>query len=220
MNCKEIRAVLFDLDGTLADTILDLGNSVNTILGNHGYSGYPIEDYKMMVGNGFPKLFDRALPQSVPRDSEEFDTIVEEAKNLYHRESLVYTKSFPGIVSMLASLKEKGIACAVLSNKPDPMTKTIVKNLFPGYPFFAIQGDSPGLPQKPDPTKALAIVASSSIPLCHWAFVGDSGVDMQTGLASGMISIGVLWGYRSAEELKEAGASYLFASPKALAASL
>ena len=220
MNNTCIRAILFDLDGTLADTIQDLGNAVNTVLGSHNYPEYPIEAYKKMVGNGFPKLFDRALPTSIPRDSEEFSEIVEEAKALYHRKSLVCTKPFPGIVSMLDSLKKNGIHCAVLSNKPHEMTQSIVKNLFPGYPFIAIQGDIPGLPQKPDPTKALSIVASSSIPSQFWAFVGDSGVDMQTGLASKMVSIGVLWGYRDAEELRASGASSLIELPEHLLSQL
>lgn len=210
------RAVLFDLDGTLADSIEDLGGAFNRVLASHGYPIYPVEQYKTMVGNGFIALTRRALPREVSADESLVEAINREAEELYSQHFLDLTRPFPGVTETLATLDEKDITLAVLSNKPDRMVKIIVRSLFPSTRFFVTDGNKPHMPHKPDPTAALAIVAASGIPARDWAFVGDSGVDMKTGRAAGMLPLGAAWGYRSQEEIIEGGAAALLDTPEDL----
>jgi len=208
-----IQAVIFDLDGTLADTIGDIGSAVNSLLAERGYPIHGIAMYKRMVGNGFANLMRRALPENVSGDETLFSALTREAAARYATRSLETTKPFQGIPDLLETLAERGLRCAVLSNKPDAMTKSIVAALFPAIKFLAVLGDRPGVPRKPDPAQALAIAASSGIPAERWAFIGDSGVDMKTGTAAGMIPLGASWGYRSVEELLENGAVGVLGTP-------
>lgn len=208
-----IQAVLFDLDGTLADTIGDIGAAVNSLLAERGYPIHGIAMYKRMVGNGFANLMRRALPGNVSGDESLFSALAREAAARYAERSLETTKPFQGIPGLLETLTERGLRCAVLSNKPDAITKSMVAALFPTIKFLAVLGDRPGVPRKPDPAEALAIAASSGIPAERWAFIGDSGVDMETGSAAGMIPLGASWGYRSVEELLANGAAGILDTP-------
>ncbi|MCE1197214.1 HAD family hydrolase [bacterium] len=208
-----IQAVIFDLDGTLADTIGDIGAAVNSLLAERGYAQHDLDVYKLMVGNGFANLMRRALPDEVVADEILFSSLASEAAARYAARALATTKPFEGVVDLLEALSTRGIPCAVLSNKPDPMAKTMIALLFPAAKFLAVLGDRPGVPRKPDPSEALAIAASSGIPAERWAFVGDSGVDMATGSSAGMTPLGVSWGYRSVGELLESGASAILRTP-------
>lgn len=213
MTHTSIQAAIFDLDGTLADTIGDLGRAVNSVLSAHGFPEHSIPTLKNMVGNGFTTLMRRALPQETAGNEALFHRLLEEAASAYSLMALDTTKPYPGIVELLDSLRERKIPCAVLSNKPDAMTKAMVSALFPDISFIAVIGDRPGMPRKPDPSSALAIAAHSGILPSRWAFVGDSGVDMRTGQASGMLPLGASWGFRAIEELLENGAAGILETP-------
>ncbi|PKL03532.1 MAG: hypothetical protein CVV53_09200 [Spirochaetae bacterium HGW-Spirochaetae-9] len=212
-----IKAAIFDLDGTLADTIEDMGNAVNTVLSAHGFPEHSVTLYKQMVGNGFAMLMRRALPPDIasPADGNEklFKTLLADAVSEYSRRSLETTKPFPGIEELLSVLSERNLLCAVLSNKPDELTKHMVGSLFPKTPFVAVLGDRAHAPRKPDPSTALEIARLAGASPEEFAFIGDSGVDMKTGVASGMLPLGASWGYRSIAELKEGGAAGILAKP-------
>lgn len=208
-----LQAIIFDLDGTLADTIGDIGSAVNSLLAERGYPTHDLAAYKRMVGNGFANLMRRALPDLAVADEPIFSELAREAAARYAARSLETTRPFAGIPEALEALAERGVRFAVLSNKPDAMTKNMVAALFPSTRFLAVLGDRPGIPRKPDPAEALAIAAKSGIPPERWAFVGDSGVDMQTGSAAGMIPLGASWGYRSVDELQAGGASAILKAP-------
>ncbi len=210
------QAVLFDLDGTLADTIDDLGGAFNAVLKSHGYPIFPVESYKTMVGNGFLALTRKALPPEAATDDTLVERINAEAEALYSKHFLDLTRPFPGVPELLATLGKKDIVLAVLSNKPDRMVKTIVRSLFPSIGFIATDGNKPNMPHKPDPSAALSIASKSGIPAGNWAFVGDSGVDMKTACAAGMLPCAALWGYRGRQELEEGGAKVLLHDPEDL----
>lgn len=213
MQKQPIKAILFDLDGTLADTIRDIGGAVNRVLRAHGFAEHPVEAYKIMVGNGFAMLMKRALPPKVAEDEKLFAALTEEASDEYSRNAFATTEPFPGMRALLGELEKRGISIAVLSNKPDGLTRLIIEAIFPDAKFMEVRGDKPGRPRKPDPTAALEIADLSGIPPGQWAFVGDSGVDMETARASGMLPIGVSWGYRSRDELTGHGAFAIIDKP-------
>ncbi|MCX7027009.1 MAG: HAD family hydrolase [Spirochaetes bacterium] len=210
---KPVAGIIFDLDGTLADTIVDLAGAVNTVLSFHGLPVFGILEFKLMVGDGFSTLIKRTLPPAKASNTMYFESIVSEARSRYAIECLRTTKPFKGIPELLADFTGRGIACAVLSNKPQEMTQVMVKSLFPGIFFTAVLGERPGVPRKPDPYSALEIARSVGIQPESWAFVGDSGVDMMTGKAAGMRPWGALWGYRGREELLSGGAETIFETP-------
>jgi phosphoglycolate phosphatase len=210
------RAVLFDLDGTLADTIEDLGGAFNSVLSSRGYPIHPIDQYKTKVGNGFITLTRKALPPEAAADQSLVEAVNAEAEELYSKHFLDLTRPFPEVPKLLTALREQNITLAVLSNKPDRMVGVIVHALFPGTTFFITEGNKPSMPHKPDPSAALAIVAASGIPASDWVFVGDSGVDMKTGRAAGMLPLGAAWGYRSRQEMIEGGAAGLLETPMEL----
>lgn len=207
------KVILFDLDGTLADTITDIANAVNITLKNHGYPTHPVESYKLMVGNGFAMLMQRALPQDLEIGKETFECLVSEATEYYQSIALDTTAPFQGVTQTLEALVVRGIRLGVLSNKPDQLTKMIVNALFPNVPFVAIEGDLPNKPKKPDPSRALEILESIDVDPEEAFFVGDSGVDMDTARNGKMVPCGATWGYRSVEELRAHGARILLVKP-------
>lgn len=220
MIAASIDAIIFDLDGTLADTIGDLADSVNAMLAAHGFPEHPLSAYKAMVGNGFAALLRRALPRQALGDDRKFDEFLAEASSIYARESLRTTKPFPGIPELLSALQEKRVQCAVLSNKPDEMTRRMISSLFPEMRFLAVIGDKASRPKKPDPANALAIANIAGVSPSRFAFVGDSGVDMETAKSAGMLALGASWGYRSVAELEAGGAAAILEKPSGLLAYL
>jgi len=210
---NSVSGIIFDLDGTLADTIGDLGGSVNAALSARGLPSYGMEDFKRMVGDGFPNLVHRALPPALAAEESLFEAVLSDARSRYKADCLKTTQPFDGVPELLASLAAGGIVCAVLSNKPQELSQTMVKALFPGFRFASIFGERPGVPRKPDPRAALEIAQNAGVPKEEWAFVGDSGVDMRTACGAGMQAWGASWGYRSVQELREGGAQAIFASP-------
>lgn len=211
-----IKTVIFDLDGTLADTIDDLRHAMNRMLETYGYPLRTREDILRAINHGGRYFVAKSLPDDVYETMD--DDIVTEAlakySAFYSENFCVYTHPFDGVLHVLEELKKSGVKLAVLSNKQDPFVKTIINQLFPAT-FDVVMGHGP-YPEKPDPTSALAIAAELGAEPSECAFIGDSDVDMNTAVNAGMHAIGVGWGYRSAEVLLGAGAAAIVDSGEAL----
>lgn len=206
------RAVIFDLDGTLADTIDDLAGAVNYCLGSRGFPEHDVESYKLMVGEGLRLLVSRSLPAS-SRSDQLIDEIVADASARYAEHCLDMTRAYPGIAELLSALAERGLATAVLSNKPDALTRKVVDGLFPWRPFRVVRGEIADFPRKPDPASALDICAALGARPGETIYLGDSAVDMMTAAAAGFMAIGAAWGFRGEAELRGAGARAVIARP-------
>ncbi len=206
------QLVIFDLDGTLLDTIEDLANSVNFALEKHGFPKHEVETYRRFVGNGVTKLIERALPE----DSKDGETIERVRKDFivhYVPHSEECTRPYPGIPEMLKQLHQQGIQLAVASNKVHVATERVVKHFFSDIPFSVILGQRDGFPVKPDPLILNSILEQTSIPKEKVLYVGDSGVDVQTALNAEVLFVAVLWGFRPKEELEAKGAVRFVKSP-------
>jgi phosphoglycolate phosphatase len=206
------KAAIFDLDGTLLDTIEDLGDSMNYVLEKMGYPTHDMEKYKYFVGNGVINLVSRALPAD-KRDDGIVKAALAAMKDAYSKRWDVKTKPYPGITDLLDALADKGIKLSVLSNKTDDITKLVIKKLLPSWSFYPVFGEREGVPRKPDPTGAIEITQILGANPGECLFLGDTGVDMKTATAAGMYAVGVLWGFRKAEELVENGAKTLISHP-------
>ena len=205
--------VIFDLDGTLLNTIDDLAGAGNHVCALHGWPVHPVEAYKRMVGNGIPKLVERFAPPGTDRGT--LDRAFQEFMAWYgvHKEDR--TAPYPGVAQAVQALKEAGVSVAVLSNKADRIAGPVVEHYYPGvFPF--IQGAVDGLPVKPDPILLHRLMERMGADPAVTLFVGDSNVDIQTAKNGGLTSCGVLWGFRSRQELEGEGADYLAADPREL----
>lgn len=216
MPLPPIDAVVFDLDGTLLDTIGDIARSMNAVLQRHGYPERPVDDYYARVGYGLEGLVRRLLPD---RDDTTVGLLAREMTAEYRSTPIVATKPYDGIVPLVDALSRRGIQLAILSNKDDELVRRIVDMTLP--PRFAhVQGQRPDQPPKPDPRSTLAIVGSMGATPERTAFVGDTEVDMQTARNAGCIAIGVGWGFRDAAAVAAAGAHQMCSTPAELAALL
>lgn len=209
------RAVIFDLDGTLLDTLADLADAMNVVLAENRLPLHPVEAYRRFVGDGIETLVRRALPFEVP-DAEDLRRFVQAMRAEYGRRLTAKTRPYPGVAPLLEAVAASGRSTAVLTNKPQTAAVEILAALLPGHRFRRIVGEGAGFPRKPDPAAALAIARDLRVGPAECLLVGDSGVDMQTARAAGMVAVGALWGFRSAEELLAAGAAMLAAEPAAL----
>lgn len=201
-----IKAIIFDLDGTLVDTLADIAGMMNMLLSERGLPTHSLEDYRYMVGRGFASLLRSALP---PDSSVDLDRFEMDAFARYKVMGSGSSRPYPGVVDALATLASGGIKLGVLSNKPDPMTADMIATLFPGTRFGFVRGGLPGVPLKPDPTTALEAATALGAPPSECAFVGDSDVDMRTAVNAGMLAVGAAWGFRTEDELKAAGAAVI-----------
>ena len=209
----KLAATLFDLDGTLLDTLDDLCDSMNRVLAAQGFSGHPRDAYRYFVGDGAAKLAARALPED--RRSESAIRACLAAFNRdYDKNWNIKTKPYEGVPAMLTGLAERGLKLAVLSNKPDTFTRRCVTELLPDWRFDAVVGQRDDIAQKPDPAGAMEICTRLDVPPSGVMYVGDSGVDMRTAVAAGMYPVGALWGFRRADELRENGAKVLLQRPE------
>ncbi|MBI5578256.1 MAG: HAD family hydrolase [Deltaproteobacteria bacterium] len=208
----DFKAVIFDLDGTLLDTLEDLADSMNCVLERNRLPKHSLAAYKYFVGDGMDMLVRRALPFEIA-DEEELNRFIREMKSEYSGRWLSKTRPYPGVPEMLAAFVAAGLPIAVLSNKPDDASNEIVKALLPDIAFRMVMGATPERPKKPDPSAALEIAARLDVPPEDFLFIGDTSIDMQTACAAGMFPIGVLWGFRPAEELIAAGGKMLFKHP-------
>ncbi|HUF60677.1 MAG TPA: HAD-IA family hydrolase [Verrucomicrobiales bacterium] len=211
-----VDAVVFDLDGTLLDTLEDLAESLNAALEEAGYPPHPVSAYRYFVGDGARRLVERAFPPGRPPAEEEADRIYRNYLRHYGECWDRKSKPYPGILELLDLLRDLGIPLAVCSNKPDAFTRLCVERLLPPQRFAAVIGQREGVPRKPDPAAALLAARQMGVDPGACLFVGDSGVDMETACRAGMAPIGVLWGFREAGELLGAGARCLLASPAEL----
>ena len=208
----EVKAVCFDLDGTLLDTLEEIGVSANTVLKRLGYPPHEINAYRSFVGDGIRCLVERMIP----RESLSDDRVLEVATMLekeYHRRANRCTRVYPGIMELLDRLEERSIPKAVLSNKPHELTLACIQRFFPQHSFSVVLGQRPGHPRKPDPAGAFEIASQLGVDPGSVLYVGDTDVDMQTAKAAGMIAVGVLWGFRRREELEGHGAEFVVAHP-------
>jgi phosphoglycolate phosphatase len=206
------KAILFDLDGTLLDTLKDIGASVNRVLEGKGFPTHELDTYRYFVGDGSVVLINRALPKE-KRNDDVIRTCLTEFLEDYGRNLNVKTKPYEGIPEMLDALNDRGLKMAVLSNKPHEFTKQCVTELLSNWNFDVVIGQRNGAPPKPDPAGALEVAKRLNIPPADFLYIGDSGVDMKTAVASGMFPVGVLWGFRSMGELKDNGSLALVDRP-------
>lgn len=209
-----IKGIIFDLDGTLIDSLEDLADSMNSALIRFRYPVHDISAYRYFVGNGVRELVKAALPESA-RDEQTVTECQRLMREAYGANCLNKTKPYDGILGLLGELQAGGIKLSVLSNKADDFTQKIVKALLPAY-FDMVLGLRTGANRKPDPSGALEISEEMGIIPGNMMMVGDTPGDIQTAKNAGMISTGVLWGFRTRDELIDAGAEYLLNSPREL----
>lgn len=196
------KLIIFDLDGTLLNTIADLANSTNYALDLNGYPTHEVGKYNFFVGNGINKLFERALPEG-EKSMENVLKIREAFVPYYDVHNADDSRPYEGIENLLTKLRERGIQLAVASNKYDSATKKLIKHFFPNVPFASVYGQRDGINVKPDPTIVFDILKDTGISADEALYVGDSGVDMQTANNAGVTSVGVTWGFRPRAELQE-----------------
>ena len=208
------NAVLFDLDGTLLDTLDDLGDSMNAVLAAHGYPTHPIPAYTEFVGDGVQNLVRRSLPAAVREDEAAVGRLVPLMRSEYSERWKAKTRPYDGIPELLDGLAARGLRLAVLSNKPHPATLEVVAHFFPGRKFDATLGARPNVPIKPDAGAALDVSRQLGIPPKEFLYLGDTNTDMLTARGAGMYAIGVLWGFRTAQELTASGADLLVSHPR------
>ena len=209
------RAVLFDLDGTLLNTLQDIADAVNKGLGYLGFPQHDTEAYKNLVGEGREVLTKRALPEN-HRDNDTVHKLLAYINAEYAIHWADNTHPYPGIPELLDGLTTKDIKMTVLSNKADDLTKMSVSKMLSRWHFELIAGAKHSVPNKPDPTAALQIAKQLDISLGEFLYLGDSGIDMEMANRAGMYPVGALWGFRSAQELLTGGAKALIKQPSEL----
>lgn len=211
------RALVFDLDGTLVDSLADIAAACNHVLAAEGLPQHGLEAYRVFVGEGMRRLVERAAPGLPP---ERLAALVGAVRARYEAHLLDATRCYPGIPEALTAAAQAGFALAVLSNKPHELTGEVVAALLPDVPFAAVEGERLGRPRKPDPAGALAVAAALGVAPAEAWLIGDTKTDMDTARAAGMVPVGVLWGFRPRAELEAHGARRLLARPDELTAAL
>ena len=209
------KCVLFDLDGTLVDSLVDLADSMNRVLTGQGFPAHPIQAYRYFVGDGITKLVQRALPT----ETQQPDLIKDCAQKMrqeYASHWADTTRPYPGIAELLDTLAIRQIPMVILSNKPDTLTQMVVKTLLPDWNFAVVAGARETIARKPDPAGALRIARMLHLEPEDFLYLGDTNTDMQTARSARMFAVGALWGFRTAEELKENGAQALLSAPMEL----
>lgn len=206
------RAVIFDLDGTLLNTLQDIAESVNKILDDFGFPVHDVPSYKLFVGEGMDVLVSRALPQNSldPAKASELVPLINEE---YSKRWKNNTVPYEGIPELLDNLTSGGIRMSILSNKPHFLTEIMASSLLSRWSFDAVVGAMPSHPNKPDPAGALQIARKVNLPPADFLYLGDSGIDMLTATRAGMYPVGALWGFRSTDELTGNGAKRLIKRP-------
>lgn len=215
----QIDAVIFDLDGTLADSVGDIAEAMNAVLTEMALPPHSWEAYKGFVGEGAEVLVQRAMEAAVGAGApwpQPMPYLVERYRHHYGKIGHAHSKPYPGVLELLEALSRAGKQLAVLSNKRDDFTKQLVRQLFGKYEFVAVRGEQSGVPRKPHPQAALEIAQSFGVEPRRVAFVGDTAVDMKTAVAAGMWPVGVLWGFRPKDELAAAGAKLFLADAPSL----
>ncbi|NIL96878.1 MAG: HAD-IA family hydrolase [Planctomycetales bacterium] len=211
----KFSAIIFDLDGTLLDSLPDIATAANEVLDQQGCPTHSLDAYRYLVGEGVVRLFTKALPPDRVTESLVADC-VRRFRESYERTWNVQTRLFQGISELLTELTRRQSALAVLSNKPHTFTQKCVQHYLGSFSFQAVEGVREGMARKPDPAAAKQIALLLNRPVFEFVFVGDTAVDMQTATAAGMYAVGAAWGYREVEELQGAGARTILQQPAQL----
>ncbi len=212
-NKPRLKAVLFDLDGTLVNSLGDLAGGVNSVLSERGYPVHSVEEFRYFAGDGIPKMIERALPENARADGV-IKECVGRFLEYYSQHFADSTCLYPGIGELLTELRNRDVKIAVVSNKAQEMADSVVEKIV-GRVDFVI-GKREGLPAKPNPAALLLAAEKLGAECCECAFLGDSGMDMAAAKSAGMFPVGVLWGFRTADELETAGARALISRPDLL----
>lgn len=205
--------MIFDLDGTLADSLADIGGAMNDTLRDRGWPEHSHDEYKQFVGEGIEVLVTKASP---PMSETLLKEVVTQYRAHYAERADRNTRPYAGIPEMLDRLAALPLPFAVLSNKRDDFTRGLVQRVFPKWAFAQVRGERVGVPRKPDPTAALEMARDLSLKPDEIAFVGDTPIDVRTALSAGMKSVAVTWGFRGEEELRGAGATNVIHRPEQL----
>jgi len=208
------KLAIFDLDGTLLNTIKDLGEAANYALDRNGYHTHSIASYPFFVGNGVRRLIERVLPEDARNQETVVTAMLKDFKEYYDQNNTKRTKPYEGIPELLNELQEMGVALAVASNKYQSATDTIINHYFPDIEWLAVEGQKDGIPIKPDPSILFSIIAKASIAKQETIYIGDSGLDMEAARRACVDSIGVTWGFRPEKELKESNANIIISKPQ------
>ncbi|MBN2061081.1 MAG: HAD family hydrolase [Deltaproteobacteria bacterium] len=206
------EAIIFDMDGTLLDTLVDIANSVNSVLEKNGFPTHDPEAFRYLVGDGVRKLMDRIIPKE-NRDEATVGRCMKEYSEIYHENFNMTTQPYKGVPEMLDGLTERRIKKSILSNKPDDFTRKCVDEFLSRWEFETIMGHHDTIPLKPDPAGALFIARKMDIEPDHFLYLGDTGVDMRTAVNARMFPVGALWGFRTEDELIKNGAKALIKEP-------
>ncbi len=209
----KFKAAIFDLDGTLIDSLKDLHLTMSKVLELGGYPGIDLETVRHLIGNGAREFVRLSLPEGA-RDEENVDKNLRIYREIYDEIGSENTRPYDGIEEVLDALFKEGMTVCVLSNKPHPNTLDMVSKLFPKYRFHYVLGQKDIFPPKPDPSSALHIAEKLGLSPAEIALIGDGESDVQAAKAGGFFGISVLWGYRTIEELKEAGAQVFATLPQ------
>jgi phosphoglycolate phosphatase len=210
-------AIIFDLDGTLLDSLEDLANAVNATMAQYGFLQLSLEEVKTLIGYGARQLVYGAIDFTKPDVSpEKLEEIFQTYREIYARGWQIKTHYYDGVQELIADLRQAGVRLAVLSNKPHDRTCEMVDFYFPHDTFSAVYGQIEPWPVKPDPSLAMEICRQLQAEPARTALVGDSGSDMQTAVRGGLVGLGAAWGFRSAEELQAQGAAEVFATARDL----
>ena len=209
------KTVVFDLDGTLLNTIDDLADAGNRVCAARGWPQHTVEEYKYFVGNGIPKLVERFSPPEARTPAILADTLAAFQAD-YGAHLRDKTAPYPGMPALLARLKAAGVQLAVFSNKADPLARQVVADYFDAALFDAVRGALPGVPTKPAPQGTLALMQAIGADPAATLYVGDSNVDVDTAHNAGLPCCGALWGFRTRQELTDAGAEHLAADAEEL----
>lgn len=211
-----MKALVFDLDGTLVDSLADIASAMNAALVEHGLPTHGLPAYRRFVGEGVEVL----TAHAVAPHQQWHGAVLQRYRTLYAQGLPGTTRPFPGIVDLLLALQSRGVGLAVLSNKPDASTRHLVAQLFPQVSWAGVAGQKADVPRKPDPTAALDLARTLGVAPHECGFVGDSAIDMRTAGAAGMRGIGVTWGFRDRAELEQHGAHAIVDTPAQVLALL
>lgn len=214
---NQYQAVIFDLDGTLIDSLQDLGDAMNELLAQDDHASIELNRYRYLVGQGVDRLVQDAYAErGITLQGEALNNAVATFKPIYARRKYNTTDLYPGIAAMLDQLIAKQIKLGILSNKPHPATLEMVNQLCNHWPFDVIRGHNADAPPKPDPTSAQQLTAQLKLNPDQIIYVGDTRVDMLTGKAAGFYTVGVAWGFRPVDELEQSGADQIIQTPDEL----
>lgn len=208
------QLAIFDLDGTLLNTIRDLGEAVNYALDRNGFHTHSIASYPYFVGNGVKRLVERVLPEDARKQPSIINAMLKDFKEYYNEHNTNLTKPYDGIVELLRQLQDQGVMLAVASNKYQQATDKIIGHFFPEINWVAVVGQQEGVPVKPDPSIVFMILSEARVAKQDTVYIGDSGIDMETARRACIDSVGVTWGFRPVKELKENHANVIINKPQ------